>query len=247
MTVDSTDVLVVGGGPVGLTASELLRHGVTCRVVDKLALAVDGIAAPDLLESYHAERHPVGEEVVGRTVRHARARLDDAEDSPVAELLREGQLLVGYPDSPLVGEDAAGAPPGGPAPGDRAPDCRGLTRAAVAFPLRLFELLRGTDHTLLLYADATAGADGLALLERAAAAADQRCRGRVRPYAVLAPDVDDRGMSIPVVRDTEGGFRSAYGMSSATLCLVRPDGYVGYRASPPDEGRLTAHLSHTFA
>ncbi len=37
----------------------------------KLALAVSGEAADGLLESYHAERHPVGEEVVGRTVRSA--------------------------------------------------------------------------------------------------------------------------------------------------------------------------------
>ena len=42
----------------------------------KLALAVQGAAAPGLLDSYHAERHPVGEEVVGRTVRHARAGFD---------------------------------------------------------------------------------------------------------------------------------------------------------------------------
>ena len=27
----------------------------------KLALAVQGVAAPGLLDSYHAERHPVGE------------------------------------------------------------------------------------------------------------------------------------------------------------------------------------------
>ncbi|MDT7700990.1 MAG: hypothetical protein QOJ30_3315, partial [Pseudonocardiales bacterium] len=37
------------------------------------ALAVEGVAAEGLLDSYDAERRPVGEEVVGRTVRHARA------------------------------------------------------------------------------------------------------------------------------------------------------------------------------
>src|SRR6202158_1962130 len=38
----------------------------------KLALALAGQAAPGLLQSYDAERRPVGEDVVGRTVRSAR-------------------------------------------------------------------------------------------------------------------------------------------------------------------------------
>jgi 2-polyprenyl-6-methoxyphenol hydroxylase-like FAD-dependent oxidoreductase len=46
----------------------------------KLALAVHGVAAPGLLDSYHAERHPVGEEVVGRTIRAARAHLTPTRD-----------------------------------------------------------------------------------------------------------------------------------------------------------------------
>src|SRR3954453_2263665 len=83
----------------------------------KLALVVDGIAAPALLESYHAERHPVGEEVVDRTVRHARQGFEASD--PAMMLRREAQLLVSYPDSPIVGADGD---PWGVRPGDRAPD-----------------------------------------------------------------------------------------------------------------------------
>ena len=47
----------------------------------KLALAVEGAAADGLLASYDAERRPVGEEVVGRTVRRAREGIEaDPED-----------------------------------------------------------------------------------------------------------------------------------------------------------------------
>ncbi|MDT5371721.1 MAG: hypothetical protein QOC62_6152 [Mycobacterium sp.] len=94
-----TEVLIVGAGPVGLMAAiELRRRGIDVVIVDrrddvapwakavgvqprlqdaynlgwKLALAVRGTAGAGLLDTYHAERHPVGEEVVGRTVRAAR-------------------------------------------------------------------------------------------------------------------------------------------------------------------------------
>jgi 2-polyprenyl-6-methoxyphenol hydroxylase-like FAD-dependent oxidoreductase len=202
----------------------------------KLALAVQGRAAPGLLDSYHAERHPVGEEVVGRTVRHARAGFDADADDPATLMLREAQLLVGYPDSPLVGED--GPFDGGPAPGSRAPDARGLERAGTAFPLRLFELLRGTDHLLLLYADTAASLDRL----RETAAMTVRTAGdRVRAYAVVAPQLDPGWFPIGTVRDRDETFRAAYGASGDCAYLVRPDGYVGYRQRPLDaEGILSA-------
>src|SRR6185312_16589593 len=60
----------------------------------KLALAVQGVAADGLLATYHAERHPVGEEVVGRTVRHAREGIEADPDDPAVVIRREAQLRV---------------------------------------------------------------------------------------------------------------------------------------------------------
>jgi 2-polyprenyl-6-methoxyphenol hydroxylase-like FAD-dependent oxidoreductase len=59
----------------------------------KLALVVKGVAHPSLLDSYDAERHPVGEEVVGRTHQQAEAqRRGEAEtDSGHERLMKEGQ------------------------------------------------------------------------------------------------------------------------------------------------------------
>ncbi len=86
----------------------------------KLALAVRGVAASGLLDSYDAERRPVGEEVVGRTVRSARDGIG-ADSSDVGFVVRrEGQLLIDYAGSPIVAPGAGG----------RAPDATGLTRDA---------------------------------------------------------------------------------------------------------------------
>ena len=79
----------------------------------KLALALAGHAAPGLLESYDAERRPVGEEVVGRTVRSAREGIGaDSTDADYV-IRREAQLLIDYTGSPIVTGAAGPATSGG--------------------------------------------------------------------------------------------------------------------------------------
>lgn len=218
----------------------------------RLAIAVSGRAADGLLDSYDAERRAVGEEVVGRTVRHAKEGFD--RDDPRTLVLREAQLLVSYAGSPLVGEGTdAGALKGGPQAGDRAPDCRGLRRRSVAFPVRLHELLGGRGHTLLLYADA---ADQIPDLAAAAGAALDAAAGLVDVQLVLAggseiPDEVGDGLldggSIPTVRDAAGEFRDAYGAVGGSCHLVRPDGHVGFRAGRAVGDELAAHLAKIVA
>ena len=206
----------------------------------KLALAVDGIAAPGLLDSYSAERLPIGEEVVSGTVKALKTEVGIVEDDDATTtMMRQGQLLVGYPDGPLSDCDCdAGAP--GPQPGQRAPDAGGLRREAVQHPFRLFELLSTPDSVLLLYSDASV--DGL---EALAGEARGAAHGRLAVYTVLAPDVDADSLALPVIRDAAGEFREAYG--AAGVYLIRPDGYVGYRAAEADAGRLRTYLGKLFA
>ncbi|MEU0373707.1 FAD-dependent monooxygenase [Streptomyces sp. NPDC006283] len=196
----------------------------------KLALAVAGTAHPRLLESYDAERRPVGEEVVGRTVRHATAGGVQADpDDPETLMMREAQLLVAYPDSPVVG---ARAPEhNGPDAGDRAPDCGGLVGPIATFPVRLFDLLRGCDgHVLLLYAD-----DDRALrhVGELAVTAGELTRGQVECHLVLHPDVpadpSGDGTGVQAWRDSRGEFRRLYRVQGPAGFVIRPDGYVGLR------------------
>ncbi|MFE3108931.1 FAD-dependent monooxygenase [Kitasatospora indigofera] len=209
----------------------------------KLALVVGGTAAEGLLDTYQGERHPIGEEVVGRTVRHSRAGVEADPDDFTTVLLREAQLLVNYRDSPLVDGPAAWGGPG-PAPGDRAPDCGGLARDLARYPLRLFDLLRGPHHTLLLHAGPDTPAE---LLHRCAGAATAAAHGLLDVYVLLAPDARPADVQLPCVRDAEGAFAAAYAARPGEAVIVRPDGYVGARCHPADPEQLVARLRRTFA
>ncbi|AXY53520.1 hypothetical protein YT1_4129 [Rhodococcus ruber] len=243
----------------------------------KLALAVQGRAADGLLDSYDAERRPVGAEVVGRTVRHARQGLGAGETDAATAIAREAQLLLGYRDSPLVGEDVptsggadvptsggADVPTsggadvphsggadvphgggadvphgGGPAPGDRAPDATELRQDAVASPLRLHELLRHPGHTVLLWAPT---AQALQAQRELAERATDRFGDALRAYVLVAGSTGSPADG-RVLRDDAGRAARAYGFDGAAAAVVvRPDGYVGFRAQDPTIEALAAHL-----
>lgn len=205
----------------------------------KLALAVRGEAADGLLASYDAERRPVGEDVVGRTVRSARSGIVSDAADPSYVMRREAQLLISYAGSPLVADGA----------GERAPDATGLRRDAVTEPFRLFSLLNRRDHTVLLYAGA--GTAEVAALEAAAGAAVAAAHERAQVYIVADPDADVTGTVLPVIHDTDGEFAHSYVAKDVSVYVVRPDGYLGLaaRAVTADDlcDTLVQHLQATFA
>ncbi|MFJ3802436.1 FAD-dependent monooxygenase [Streptomyces sp. NPDC090088] len=199
------------------TGAQGMNTGIqdACNLAWKLALVLRGGAGPALLASYDAERRPVGEEVVGRTVRHAVHGMEADPDDPATVLLREAQLLVGYRDGPLA--TTPHGPPTAPQPGDRAPDCAGLTTPLAAYPLRLLDVLRDRPgHVVLLYA-----ADPTDLIK-----------------AVLVPGWDvlvireEAGTPVPLVPeylDAAGEFARLYRPDGPTGFVVRPDGHLAAR------------------
>jgi 2-polyprenyl-6-methoxyphenol hydroxylase-like FAD-dependent oxidoreductase len=222
----------------------------------KLALVIHGGAEAQLLDSYNAERLPIGQAVVART--HARTMAmaqaqGAAEEDDRAELMQDSQLLLNYRHSPWVGEDreTAVALAGGPQAGDRAPDIGGLRGMGVGRPLRLFELLRGTAHTLLLYLGRPAEqgfSDNEARhLAEIAAALRRQYGTSLVAYAITAAGAAPaiiEGLSI--VEDSAGEFRRLYDVAAMSAYLVRPDGYIGYRAHPLRLDRLQAYLRRIF-
>ncbi|MDT9692296.1 FAD-dependent monooxygenase [Streptomyces sp. P9(2023)] len=211
------------------TGAQGMNTGIqdACNLAWKLALVVRGEAGPALLGSYDAERRPVGEEVVGRTVRHATQGLEADPDDPRTLMFREAQLLVTYRDGPLAGHPYG--PDDAPQPGDRAPDCAGLTVPLAAYPLRLLDVLRDrTGHVLLLYAD------HIDELTRAAEAGAVVCAAvgadGVATVAVLAREAAG-GVpgDLPEYLDAAGEFARLYRPDGPTGFLVRPDGQLGAR------------------
>jgi 2-polyprenyl-6-methoxyphenol hydroxylase-like FAD-dependent oxidoreductase len=214
----------------------------------KLALVAHGQADPALLDSYDAERRPVGREVVrftdrafaaatsaGPLVRTLRTRLVPRVlplalrfDRAVAYGFRTvSQLGIGYRRSPAV-EEGRPAPPRGPRAGDRLPDAR---VARDGEPCWLGEALAAPRFHLLL-----CGRPGDWDAGRLAAL-------RERHPGVLAVRHLTREPAPGALHDVEGRAFARLGVEQAAHYLVRPDGHVGYRAAGTDLGGLERHLA----
>jgi pentachlorophenol monooxygenase len=210
----------------------------------KLALALQGIASTGLLASYDAERRPVGEEVVGRTVRHAQQGIGVDESDPDYILRREAQLLIDYAGSPIV---AASEGADGLRAGQRAPDAAGVTRAGVTGQVRLFELLDRRRHTTLLYAGAGATAADLPRFEALAATVAEAAHGQMDVYLVADPGADVADTELALVRDSGGEFGMRYRPGPCGVFVIRPDGYLCFTdRDSPAQADLKAALKLTF-
>ncbi len=206
----------------------------------KLALVAQGAAGDALLDSYNAERFPVGRMLLRFTDRLFRVAASSnpfvlgARNALVplvaprvlrsaagrARLFRfVSQLGIRYRGSPIVSEGATDGAfsPKAVRPGDRSPDARvGETT--------LFTALRGTEHHVLLIG----------------AAAGDAARAR-EALAARFPKIDLRVHALDSLE-----LRERFGVTSAAQFLVRPDGYVGFRSAGVDPAALIGHLARAY-
>jgi 2-polyprenyl-6-methoxyphenol hydroxylase-like FAD-dependent oxidoreductase len=227
----------------------------------KLAFVERGLADDSLLDSYQAERHPVGVQLLKTTDRlfavlggqNPLARLARGRVAPLlarAVLTRPwvlrraigmlAQLRLHYPDSPLNAEDGAGWRDA-PAPGDRARE------ADVVIDGRqggLHEAFRGTHHTVLLFTGLDDDARPAVELCRIAEQLEQAYPGMVKARVVSAERFADHPAALG---DPTRSAHRQYGITAASAFVVRPDKYIGYRGRPVDADRLMADLARRLS
>ena len=198
----------------------------------KLALVLNGVADPRLLDSYEVERRPVGkftvEQAYTRYVTRSATYLGAKDYQPLAN---DFDIELGYLyDSAAVlsegGNDRGHEHPAESCgrPGSRAPhvwlERAGQRVSTIDLVGREFVVLAGPQGAV--WADAVRSARSV--------------------LGDLSLDVWVIGDGL---RDPDGRFLGAYGLQQSGASLVRPDGFVGWRAAslPPNpEGALTAAI-----
>jgi len=209
----------------------------------KLALVLDGAAPETLLDSYEAERRPVGAEVVART--RVASEGYGREPGGEPDRLVNTQIRISYRGTGWVRGDAEDLNSAAPMAGDRAPDAGGLKRRGVGFPLRLFDILRGTDHVLVAYISEADTQHKAADLAAWAQEFQSRLGGHLRLAVISTAAVSLNQPGIAVFQDQQNAFANAYRTQEASF-LVRPDGYIGWRGRSWRNPGLLTYLDSTF-
>jgi 2-polyprenyl-6-methoxyphenol hydroxylase-like FAD-dependent oxidoreductase len=233
----------------------------------KLGLVCRGKARSGLLDTYEAERLPIikkilfGTDLATRavTIRHPAgqhlvnelARLI-AGFKPVRDYLTRNisEMEINYRDGGCVssfyvehaGRDASRLQDI-PLPGDHAPRAPHLETVPEGRHVRLYDLIRHPGHTaVLLQGKRTPSPPGAEAAELARTL-HARFGAEVHPLAVrVRDDWSVRDLAAPVVHDVRGEMHDAYDAELASVYLIRPDGYLAFRADWADRHVLLDFL-----
>jgi 3-(3-hydroxy-phenyl)propionate hydroxylase len=176
----------------------------------KLAQVVKRISPESLLDSYHAERHPVGARVLRNTMAHVALQRPDERTKALGETLAnilkldEVRKRVTAENSGLDIHYDLGE--GHPLLGRRMPDLDLITADG---PVRVFTLLHGARPLLLNLGEA----GGV----------------NITPWLDRVPLIDARyvgAWELPVIGT----------VTAPTAVLIRPDGYVAWVGDPTQAG-----------
>ncbi|MGH7648052.1 MAG: FAD-dependent monooxygenase, partial [Gemmatimonadaceae bacterium] len=185
----------------------------------KLAQVIKGISAESLLDTYHAERHPIGARVLRNTMAQVALRRTDDHAKALGDYVSEF-LSMDEPRRRMAGEMSGldvhyDLGEGHPLLGRRMPDLDVVTANG---PLRIFTLLHGGRPVLLNFG-------------RSGSVAIGPWAGRVQLV-----DAEYGGVwALPVIGP----------VAAPNAVLVRPDGYVAW-VGDGTTGGLTEALEKWF-
>jgi 2-polyprenyl-6-methoxyphenol hydroxylase-like FAD-dependent oxidoreductase len=232
----------------------------------KLALVLKGRAPAALLDTYHSERHPVGQKVLSYTdkvfsvvsaqtgwVAHLRNLLVPAFAFTVT---RSGtararafhfisQLGIRYDESPFVRDDPSPEAPrawrDGLTAGHRAPN------ALVARGRDVFDLIGGYRFHALALSRKPLSNEEIQRLADDLAGLPSSTGLDLSTHAVAHSLL---GRDPRIIQAESNQVFQTYGLSDETpqgLFLVRPDGYIAYRSDRLDVTGLKAFIRERFA
>lgn len=217
----------------------------------KLALNVRGVAGESLLDSYEAERQPVGRFLLRYTDRLFGQFARIAKGGPIAWAFRTlflggivptvmaspkrrsrafrivSQLGIRYPSSPIVSEGKPSLK-AGPRAGDRFPDAPVSVRGKSSRLHR--ELLGPRFHMLVCGPEADWDQAAVVDLEK-------------RYAGLLSIHHLAREGSSSALLDPTGEALALLGVGSLATYVVRPDGHVSYRSAGHSLAGAAWHLS----
>lgn len=239
-----------------------------CNLAWKLALVTRERAPISLLESYTAEREPVARYVLQLTDRLTKI---GTLHQPLAQQLRNllvpiavgvpfvqhnlvstlAEVAVTYRSSPIISEQWEASFSNffqaSPAAGDRAPDGP-LRIAATGASTRVFEVMRGTRHTLLLFGGMETSGDSDSLLFTIGKDIEAGYGQHLAVHIVSAHNAGQHASvrSGSLLWDVQGLVHTRYGANIPCCYLIRPDGYIGFRSQPPKSDSLRDYLKTIF-
>ncbi len=247
-------------GDAAHASNPIEGHGMNAGIQDaynlgwKLAAIASGRGSEDLIDSYEAERRPVDQAIVqsgdeayrrmapqgAEALKGLFAFLSEPEGQEFAALA-ESEITHGYADSPIV--QAIGV---APSPSERATRAGHRVGevphlAAATRTLSLHELIAHPGATALVLPGATDddGHDAaLSLVQRLEAAGLPGLKVFAVHSGASVPPSNGTGLLV----DRSGLLHERLGGARPTLCVIRPDGHLGFCCSPPSLDSLLTHL-----
>lgn len=225
----------------------------------KLALVLKRLAGNKLLDSYNSERKLTCKQISAMSdffsrINNVRSPILQAlrkavipvitEQEGVRKLYRNAvaELSFNYELSPVVDEVIHETWQGAPRAGARAPDAL-LKNKNTAASIRLFDLLRSNKFQLLLFAgiqkaDIKDSFNNICqyVSSQHSQLIDCNVLGSRRDFLEHFPD------HIVKLHDEGASAHKKYGANHPCLFLIRPDGYVAFRAAPPTFTDLHIYL-----